>query len=110
MEQRTHGKLHITRHADRRAIYDEDEVRMARTAKHGDRNEADARYLVASWNACTAAGLSVEDLENGAVEKLVEAAKEMVSAAYTQEESAGRMIHLADVLSGALAALDKEVT
>jgi hypothetical protein len=37
----------------------------------GTAREANARYIVASVNACSAAGLSVEDLENGAVERLV---------------------------------------
>lgn len=47
-------------------------------AYYGDGKE-NAAYLAAAWNACAAAGLSREALEQGAVKELVEACKALAS-------------------------------
>jgi hypothetical protein len=75
------------------------------------------RYTVAAVNACAAAGLSTEDLEAGAVARVVEAARAshlMLARSRTagSAESRQRDIVAMDVemlLYEALAALDKEV-
>jgi hypothetical protein len=80
--------------------------------------EAFPRYIVAAVNDCTAAGLSVEDLENGAVERLVEAHAELGESAWEAHAFLGGYIdqmgpEAADIwqrLGIALAALENEPT
>ncbi len=68
MAEHTQGKLYVSRSSDSAAIYGENEIVGAAHGGTLQRAQANARRLVAAWNACQ--GWETEVLEDSEVSLL----------------------------------------
>lgn len=108
MSKHTPGKLTVVRSPKRRDIAGV-RIELGFEGSHGtisvlasgegSNGDADARHLLACWNACEAAGLSTEALEAGALFKALATAQSLCEVSAKQGEAHGGIAALRAALA-----------